>query len=250
MSSDLASIIVITHNRLEYTQICLDSIIRNTTYPYELIVVDNRSMDGTLPYLKRLQHEGKVHKLIPLANNYGAGYATNQGIAVATGHYLVRSDNDMFYNRGWLTALVDALQRIPRAVLQVAVFAEIVADDRKGGFSPENGINGVILNPGPIGGCNMAFTKETFAEIGPFPHDMLAEDGVFCFKALQKGYVVGQINDACATHMDDPRCPLSRRYTDYARYRYEFLQRFQQAGMGFLSEEDQNFFEQYRQLSP
>lgn len=246
MKPELASIVVVTHNRLEYTRLCLDSIIRNTTYPYELIVADNHSTDGTLAYLHQMQRERKVHKVVALPGNYGAGYATNQGIAVAKGDYLVRSDNDMLYTRGWLTALTDALKRIPKAVLQVAVFAELVSPERKGGFSQENCVNGIIINPGPIGGCNMAFTRETFAELGPFPHDMLAEDGVFCFRALQKGYVVGQINDASATHMDDPRCPLSRRYTDYAGYRFEFLEHFRQAGLSFLNEEDRIFFDQYK----
>lgn len=245
-SNQKASIILITHNRLDYTRYCLNSILTKTIYrPFELIVVDNNSTDGTMPYLKRFERDGKIQKLILLKKNHGAGYALNVGIRLAQGYYLIRSDNDMIYNQGWLTALVKALQRIPRAVLQVAVYAELLPDGQQAGFSPVGQVNGVIVKRGPIGGCNMAFTRAAYAEIGPFPEDLYAEDGVFCHRALQKGYVVGQINDATGTHIDDPRCPLSKRYTDYAEYRIGILRNLQKAGVRFVCEEDQRFYEAY-----
>ena len=43
---------IVTHNQLEYTRQCLDSIRRLTDEPYELIVVDNGSTDGTVDYLR------------------------------------------------------------------------------------------------------------------------------------------------------------------------------------------------------
>ena len=50
----LTSIVIVTHNQLEYTRQCLDSIRRLTDEPYELIVVDNGSTDGTVEYLRAL----------------------------------------------------------------------------------------------------------------------------------------------------------------------------------------------------
>ena len=51
-TSALTSIVIVTHNQLEYTRQCLDSIRRLTDEPYELIVVDNGSTDGTVEYLR------------------------------------------------------------------------------------------------------------------------------------------------------------------------------------------------------
>ncbi len=43
-----ASIIIVTYNNLALTQMCLESVFRETDYPnYEVIVVDNASHDGT-----------------------------------------------------------------------------------------------------------------------------------------------------------------------------------------------------------
>lgn len=242
----LASIIVITHNRLEYTKLCIQSLLKKTNYsPYEIIAVDNHSTDGTAQYLLSLRKNELIQGLILLDGNYGAGYATNQGLKRAKGQYLIRTDNDMVYNLGWLPALVDALERIPRALLQVAVFGELVEDGRKAGFAAENSVNGVTVNPVNIGGCNMAFTRASYEELGPFDHVMYAEDGLYCDRALQRGYFVGQIDGATATHIDHPACPLSRRYTDYARYRIKVLQKLHDAGVGFLCPEDYPFYEEY-----
>ena len=49
----LTSIVIVTHNQLDYTRQCLDSLRLLTDEPYELIVVDNASTDGTVEYLAR-----------------------------------------------------------------------------------------------------------------------------------------------------------------------------------------------------
>ena len=41
------SIVLAAFNALEYTRTCLESIIKYTSVPYELILVNNGSSDGT-----------------------------------------------------------------------------------------------------------------------------------------------------------------------------------------------------------
>lgn len=248
MGDQLASIIVITRNRLGYTKLTLDSIFKKTVYyPYELIVVDNNSTDGTIDYLKDLENRGMIDKLILLDKNYGAGYAMNQGIKVASGKYYIRSDNDMVYNLGWLTALIKALVKIPHSLLQVAVFGQLVEDGTRAEFSVTNEIDGIIIREIDIGGCNMAFTREVYQKLGPFPHLMCTEDGIYCTRARQKGYIVGQIDDGTATHIDHPGCCLSMRYTKYAESRMEVLENQRRAGVEFLSQGDKDFYKKYKE---
>src|SRR5438067_9026290 len=51
-----ASIVVVTHNSVVFTRMCLASVIANTPADpeYELIVVDNASTDGTVEFLRTL----------------------------------------------------------------------------------------------------------------------------------------------------------------------------------------------------
>ena len=51
-NSKLTSIVILAHNQLEYTKKCIESIFAHTREPFELIVVDNGSTDGTVEYLK------------------------------------------------------------------------------------------------------------------------------------------------------------------------------------------------------
>jgi len=46
-----------TFNRLDYTRQCLDTMFKNTYYPYQLVIVDDNSNDGTRDYLKSLKKE-------------------------------------------------------------------------------------------------------------------------------------------------------------------------------------------------
>jgi uncharacterized protein YydD (DUF2326 family) len=52
MESELTSIVILTCNQLQYTKKCIESIFQNTRQPYELIIVDNGSTDGTVEYLE------------------------------------------------------------------------------------------------------------------------------------------------------------------------------------------------------
>jgi GT2 family glycosyltransferase/tetratricopeptide (TPR) repeat protein len=103
------SIILVTHNQLDYTQLCLDSIRYRTAEPYELIVVDNASTDGTLDYLRPQEHV----RLIANSENRGFPAAANQGILAAKGDALLLLNNDTVVTTGWLRRLRAALYREP-----------------------------------------------------------------------------------------------------------------------------------------
>ena len=50
------SILILTYNNLSVNELCLRSIYCNTTYPnFEVIVVDNASVDGTPAWLRLTQ---------------------------------------------------------------------------------------------------------------------------------------------------------------------------------------------------
>lgn len=104
-TAGLTSIIVLTHNQVEYTRLCLDSIRARTASPHELIVVDNASTDGTLDYLKSLSDV----QVISNRENRGFAAGCNQGIAAARGTEILLLNNDTVVPSGWLERLKRAL---------------------------------------------------------------------------------------------------------------------------------------------
>src|SRR5207249_4308600 len=56
----LASIIILCCNEVDYTRQCLESVLRHTRTPYELILLDNGSTDGTAEYLQLWEERQKI----------------------------------------------------------------------------------------------------------------------------------------------------------------------------------------------
>jgi len=54
VGDELVSIIILCCNQVEYTRQCLESVLRHTRPPYELVLVDNGSTDGTAEYLAEI----------------------------------------------------------------------------------------------------------------------------------------------------------------------------------------------------
>ncbi|SDS42312.1 Glycosyltransferase, GT2 family [Paenibacillaceae bacterium GAS479] len=101
------SIIILTHNQLEYTLRCLDSINRHTE-DYELILVDNGSTDGTAELLLK-----SSFKTVLNPGNEGFAKGCNQGLALAEGDTVLFLNNDVVVTPGWLTAMHRLLESEP-----------------------------------------------------------------------------------------------------------------------------------------
>ena len=102
----VASLVMLTCNQLDFTKQCLDSLFEHTSTPYELIVVDNGSTDGTLEYLGGLIRSRSDIKVIANPANLGFGAGNNQGIAAAQGEFIGILNNDLILTAGWLERMI------------------------------------------------------------------------------------------------------------------------------------------------
>ena len=113
----LASVVVLTCNRLAMTQQCLQAVVENTRFPLELIVVDNGSTDGTPEWLQRFARlvKGRASvKLVLHPENAGISPAKNEGIRLARGDYVLCVDNDIVPPPSWVERIVERLDADPR----------------------------------------------------------------------------------------------------------------------------------------
>ena len=112
----LTSIIIVTHDRLEYTKKCLKRLRRHTPELHEIIFVDNASTDGTVKWLQSQIKEDKNCRLIENHNeDVGLARGRNQGINMSRGEFIVLLDNDASVSDGWLSALRDCWKYAPAA---------------------------------------------------------------------------------------------------------------------------------------
>lgn len=104
----LTSIVVVTHNQVQYTRQCVESIRLLTDEPFELIFVDNGSTDGTPDYLRRLATDPDV-RVVLNPDNRGFPVGANQGMRIASGRQVLLLNNDTVVTTGWLERLLQAL---------------------------------------------------------------------------------------------------------------------------------------------
>ncbi len=87
----------------------LTSLVENTKYPYELIIIDNGENEEDSKFLRDL----KPNVYIRNEHNMHFGYARNQGVKLSQGDYICIADNDIIYSEGWLKECVKVLEVFP-----------------------------------------------------------------------------------------------------------------------------------------
>jgi ATP-binding cassette, subfamily B, bacterial len=100
-----ASVIVVVHNSLACTRMCLESVLGSAGPRVELIVVDNASTDGTPAFLRRLAELDSRVRVVRSDSNAGFATAANMGLAASKRPLLVLLNNDTIVAPGWLAAL-------------------------------------------------------------------------------------------------------------------------------------------------
>lgn len=109
---ELVVIIILNLNKKEDTLKCLESVFRLDYSPYEVVVIDNGSTDGSVEAISNAFPE--VH-LIRSNNNLGAAGGRNLGIEYANNNfqynYLFFLDNDTLVERESLIELIKAIRK-------------------------------------------------------------------------------------------------------------------------------------------
>ena len=186
-----ASVIVCSYNGGKTLDRCLTSL-KDINYPnYEVILVDDGSKDDTQeiaarhPWIKNIRQENK-----------GLSFARNVGAHESTGDVIVYTDSDCMADPDWLYYLMGTLLS--------GDFAGVGGPN----ISPpaENWVQACVAAApgGPshvlltdvvaehIPGCNMAFHRWAFNQVGGFdPEYRKAGDDVdFCWRLQQSGGVI------------------------------------------------------------
>ena len=107
----MISVITRCRNRLEYTAQVLDAVKRRTHIPYEHIIVDNASSDGTKEWFEWMAKNSWYENVRYLRMNRNCGDWGGMlvGAEAAKGDFIVQLDNDIIPCDGWLAALHSGL---------------------------------------------------------------------------------------------------------------------------------------------
>jgi GT2 family glycosyltransferase len=102
----ILSIVIASWNTLELLKQCIESIFETAQLGFEIIVIDNGSKDGSAQYLESL---GSKIVLIKNPMNLGYAKASNQGMKIAIGKYILLLGSDTIMKKGVLESSIDFL---------------------------------------------------------------------------------------------------------------------------------------------
>ncbi|EKD94515.1 MAG: hypothetical protein ACD_26C00034G0050 [uncultured bacterium] len=211
------SIIITNYNGGQVLLNCIESV-KKINYPnFELILVDDMSVDDS--FQKVLNNKGKLKiKSVINKRNLGFAGANNEGLRLAFGDYVLLLNNDTLVDRELLRILVDRMEK--DSTIGVAQ-PKIKMMDRKGyldnagsfltktgflshwGFgekdSDEFDNERIIFSA--KGACLM-IKREVVEKIGLFDKDFgsYMEESDFCWRAWTAGYKVYYLPETYIYH--------------------------------------------------
>ena len=181
--SNKISVIIPTYNRANLLPRAIESVLKQTFTNFELIIVDDCSIDNTTEVVKEFLKKDKRIKYIRLNKNSGsAAYPRNIGIQRASGEYIAFLDSD----DEWLPEKLEKQIQLFRNSSNNLGFVgcnAIVIDKKSNKITeyktPQHGyvfkellVNDFILNPSSI-----LIKKKVFNKIGFFDENLkIGED--------------------------------------------------------------------------
>jgi hypothetical protein len=213
------SVIVINYNREDLTANCINALGDQSFRDFEIILVDNGSADNSLKIIREFL--GKNHltqplRIISLQANSGFTGGNLAGFAQAQGEYIALLNNDAEPDRGWLGALVGAMEGNPYvgiAAAKMIVYGTDIIDSAGDGFAMnlkgfkrgEGSDKEQYNSEGPVfGACAGAalYRRTMLEEVGFFDQDffLIHEDTDLNFRARLRGWEVRYVPDAIVYH--------------------------------------------------
>ncbi|ELS03714.1 putative glycosyltransferase [Xenococcus sp. PCC 7305] len=116
MNQPDVTIIVSPRERFSYSRESLESIYKNTNYPFSLVYVDGNSPHNVQKYLQN-KSQAQDFKLIRSEKYLAPNQARNIGLNFVDSKYLVFIDNDVYVEPGWLEKLVHCAEETDAAVV-------------------------------------------------------------------------------------------------------------------------------------
>ena len=197
----MISILIINFNDGKYIKDCLEAISKLNYENYEIIVVDNGSVDDSLRIVKKFPRV----KLIELGKNYGIP-AYNFGIKEARGEYLFFLGSHVIVDKNVLNVLLDVLKKEEVGGVGCKLFDLRNKDIIKNMGFKVNLLNGKVkmfnynekdceefdddVDVMCIGSGNFLVKKKVLDEVGCFDERFFLGDGDadLCLRIRKKGY--------------------------------------------------------------
>lgn len=196
-----ASVIIPVRNRIRTIRDAIESVLsQKTDFPFNLIVIDNHSTDGTTEAIDEFKDDPRLVHIVPERDDLGIGGCWNMGVQhPKCGKFAVQLDSDDVYaDENTLSKMIKAFYD-QKAAMVVGTYELTDIDknpippgviDHKE-WTPENGRNNALRINGL--GAPRAFYTPMLREIH-VPNTSYGEDYALGL-AFSRHYQIGRVYD-------------------------------------------------------
>jgi glycosyltransferase involved in cell wall biosynthesis len=206
-------LVFVTHNRLEYTRLALQSVLADPTEKFALTIWDNASTDGTVEFLQTEVSDPRIVDLVLCQENQGQTTAVNESWARSQADLLGKLDNDCIMTPGWTRTLAQAHADIPELGVVACwhFFAEDFEYERARHKIQTFGRHQIFRHPWTCG-TGLLIKRTDFEEFGPIREKATTQYWLHMARAGRvNGFYYPLIYQE---HMDDPMSIHSKVRTD------------------------------------
>ena len=115
MTEPLFSILIAQYNNGQYFKDCYDSILAQTYFNWEVIIVDDASTDDSLAVMQNMIGQDPRFHIVSNEKNQGCGYTKRRAAELAKGEICAFLDPDDAITATALAAMVEAHHKNPDA---------------------------------------------------------------------------------------------------------------------------------------
>lgn len=190
MDQSTVSAIIIVYNDERFIARAIESALRQTYHPLEIIVVDDGSEDRSLEIARSYADQGVI---VITKENGGAASARNLGVKHSTGRYLAFLDSDDVWLPGKIEKMVEACSDVEKPCVVYSGY-HFVNEELRPIMRPFLATSTfpyreLLRCRNQMLPSTMMVSREVFDDLGGFPEDprvRVHEDAVFSLLATRQ----------------------------------------------------------------
>jgi glycosyltransferase involved in cell wall biosynthesis len=202
-------IVLVTHNRLDYTRKSIARLLQDQNEQFELYLWDNASTDGTPDYLKNHVKDPRIVEVVLSKENVGQTGAMNYAWSKTKTELVGKVDNDCLVTPGWTRIFAQTHMDIERLGALACWHYPLDEFDedaaRKAGKIQRFGQHELLRHPS-VCGSGFIMKRRTYIQYGPWAAGCNVATTSYFMKMARGGEINGWYYPlVLQEHMDDPR---------------------------------------------
>ncbi|MCH7818603.1 MAG: glycosyltransferase [Candidatus Marinimicrobia bacterium] len=193
MKAPLVTVYITNRNYGKYLRESIKSVLDQTLQDFELLIIDDGSVDESKEILK--DYEDLQDVFVIYQQNKGLNSTANVALKLARGKYIIRLDADDYFDKNALEVMTSYLEKDKKLSL---IFPDYYLVDESGNIlshmQRHNFDNTLSLKDRPAHGACTLIRRKILSSLGGYDESFSMQDGYDLWLGIIKDHLVTNVN--------------------------------------------------------